>query len=315
MKQGVAQTADLDVGEGSGSDSGAGGTPAPATPRHGRSRRWLGITAVQLVLMLCAAVMLAPLVFTFFSSFKPLEELLSTTGGILPEQWTWSNYADAWTRGNFAIMFRNSIIITLGTVVLDVIASSMCGYVFARKKLRGQRLLESLFIATLFVGLTTAVLYPQFIIARALGMANMVGIIVVQFVGIMIVHIYLIKAYLKGQSVELEQAARVDGCGLFRVWWFIVFPLLRPILITTIILGFRASWNNFQVPLVFTLNEPQMQTVVIGVSALRFSGIGGVNATDILLAGANIALIPIIIVFLILQRYFVEGLTEGSLKG
>lgn len=275
----------------------------------------IGRIAIYVGLVVLAVVTVLPLGQTVLSSLKPLNELIGTTSTFFPKDWTWANYADAWSRGNFANYFLNSVIITGGVVVLDTLASSMCGYVLARKRLPGQRVLEGLFMFTLFIGLTTAVLFPQYEIARRLGLNNQVGIILVEYVGIMIIHVYLIRAFLAGLGTELEEAARIDGCGFFGTYWRISFPLLRPILATTVLLGFQASWNNFQVPLVFSLAARELRTVVIGVTALKYDAPDGLTAYDTLLAGVCIASIPVVVLFIWLQRFFIRGWTEGAVKG
>jgi ABC-type glycerol-3-phosphate transport system permease component len=262
-----------------------------------------------------AVVMLTPLAFGLLASVTPLRQILSSDPGLLPEGWQWSTYSDAWTRSNFARYFLNSVLVTTTVVVLDTFASSMTGYVLARKQLTGQRLLEATYMATLFVGLTTAMLYPQFRIAQSLGIANLLGMSFVEFAGIMIVHIYLVKAFVQGLGTEVEDAARVDGCGFFGTYWRIALPLMTPILATTVVLGFQASWNNYQVPLAFSLAEPDLRTLIVGVTALQYDAVEGIAAYNTVLAGANMALIPIVVVFVLLQRFFVRGWTEGAVKG
>ncbi|TDE14329.1 carbohydrate ABC transporter permease [Jiangella asiatica] len=292
--------------------------PPPAPPRRLRrlgAAAWLrrGLLAVLLVGL--AAFMLVPLVFGFFASVSPLRQIVSSDPGLLPDSWDWSNYTDAWTRANFARYFVNSVIVTFIVVVFDTLASSMTGYVLARKHLPGQRVLETVFMVTLFIGLTTAMLYPQYQIARSLGIANLLGVSMVEYAGIMIIHVYLIKAFVQGLGTEVEDAARVDGCGFFGTYRRIALPLMAPILITTIVLGFQASWNNYQVPLVFSLAEPDLRTLIVGVSALQYDAVEGMSAYNTVLAGASMALIPIVVVFIVLQRFFVRGWTEGAVKG
>jgi ABC-type glycerol-3-phosphate transport system permease component len=288
----------------------APGSPAPPARRRVRPTRVVLVVA----LVALAALMMTPLVFALLASLSPLDQLLSGRG-LLPERWEFSTYIDAWTRASFSRYFVNSVLVTGGVVVLDTIVSSMTAYVLARRRLRGQRALEAVYIATLFIGLTTAMLYPQYQIARSLGIANLLGMTFVELAGVMVVHIFLIKAFVEGMGTEMEDAARVDGCGFFGTYWRIVLPLLTPILATTVILGFQASWNNYQVPLTFSLAAPDLRTLVVGVSALQYDAADGIAAYNTVLAGANMALLPIIVVFVLLQRYFVQGWTEGAIKG
>lgn len=285
------------------------------TEKKSSRRRKLTRALLFAGLVLLAVVMMTPIAFSLLASVTPLEQLLSSSLQVIPETWQWSNYAEAWTRGNFGRYFVNSVIITAGVVLLDTVASSMTAYVLARRRMRGQRALEGLYMTTLFIGLTTAVLYPQYRIAQSLGLDNLMGMTLVELASVMVVHILLMKSYLQGQGEEIEDAARIDGCGFFGIYRRIVLPLMTPIIATTVILGFQASWNNYQVPLTFSLSAPELRTLVVGVNALQYDAVEGLANYNTVLAGANIALIPIIIVFVFLQRYFVRGWTEGAVKG
>lgn len=283
--------------------------------RWSQRRRTAGRALLIAGLVLLAIVMMAPLAFSLLASVTPLSQLLSSSVQPIPEEWQWRNYAEAWTRGNFSRYFVNSVLVTVGVVVLDTLASSMTAYVLARRRMRGQRSLETVYMVTLFIGMTTAVLYPQYQIAQGLGMDNLLGMTLVQLAGVMVIHILLMKGYLEGLGPELEDAARVDGCGFFGAYRRIVLPLMTPILATTVILGFQASWNNYQVPLTFSLSAPELRTLVVGVNALQYDAAEGLANYNTVLAGANIVLIPIVVVFIFLQRYFVQGWTEGAVKG
>lgn len=292
--------------------------PPPVVDRtvrvHLRRRRWVRKLPLYVVLIVLAAITLAPLAYGLSTSLKSVTEALTHAARLLPTHPTWGNFDDAWVRADFSTYLVNSVLVTGGVVVVDLVASSMLGYVLARNQLPGQRLIEAVLIGTLFVGVTTALLYPQYTIARSAGIANLAGMILVEYVGVTVVHTYLIKAFVQGISPEIEESARLDGCGLFRTWWHIALPLMRPMMATTIMLAVQASWNNYQVPLAFSLTTPRLRTLTVGVSALRYDATEGVAAYPTILAGAMIGLIPIALTFLFLQRYFVQGWTEGAIK-
>ncbi|HEX6447383.1 MAG TPA: carbohydrate ABC transporter permease [Streptosporangiales bacterium] len=280
--------------------------------RHNRFRvrRILLYAALTTIVV----VTLTPLVYAASTSLKPLSDALAHPAELIPHPWTWHNYHEAWIRGGFYSYTLNTFLVTAGLVLLDLVASSMLGYVLARKHLPGQRAVEAVLTGTLFVGITTAMLYPQYDLARRAGMANQLGMVFVEYVGIAVIHTYLIKAFVQGLPTEVEESARLDGCGLLRIWWHVALPLMRPILGTTVVLAFQASWNNYQVPLAFSLNAPSLRTLTVGVSALQYDAAQGISSTNIVLAGSLIAVVPIIVVFLFLQRNFVRGWTEGAIK-
>jgi len=279
-----------------------------------RLRRGVRVGLSYLVLGVAALLTLTPLLYAFFASFKTQKELLSTGSQLLPTEWTFENYEKVWAVGNFAQYFANSLFVALGVVILNVLGSAMLGYLLARKLVFGSRVIEIVFGAVLFLGVGTATLYPRFVIAQELGLDNLWGVILVEVSGIAVIHTFLVRAFAQTIPAEIEDAARVDGAGLWRTFWAIVFPLLRPIVVTILILSFQMAWNNFQIPFVFTLGDVAQRTLVVGVYALRATD-EGLQAYDLMLAGAMVIVIPIVVIFLFLQRYFIRGLVEGGVKG
>ncbi|GAA3637855.1 carbohydrate ABC transporter permease [Microbacterium awajiense] len=279
-----------------------------------RLRRAGRVTVSYVILIGAALLTLTPLAYAFFASFKSQRELLSSGSQLLPEQWTFENYERVWEVGDFAQYFANSVLVAVGVVILNVLGSAMLGYLLARRLVIGSRAIEITFGAVLFLGVGTATLYPRFIIAQQLGLDNLWGVILVEVSGIAVIHTFLVRAFAQTLPQEIEDAAKVDGAGLWRTFWGIVFPLLRPIVVTILILSFQMAWNNFQIPYVFTLGDAAQRTLVVGVYALRATD-EGLQAYDLMLAGAMVIVVPIVIIFLCLQRYFIRGLVEGGVKG
>ncbi|MFS0726730.1 carbohydrate ABC transporter permease [Paenibacillus sp. 1P07SE] len=287
---------------------------ASAAARRPRKRIKLTDIVLYAFLLVAAVATVLPILYAFFASFKPLNELLADGAKLLPTTWRWENYSDVWRLANFSRYFYNTIFITAFVVIFDIVFSSMFGYVLARKQLKGLNVMQAVMAATIFLGVGTITLYPKFIIALELEMLNLWGIIFVELAGIMVIHIFLIKAFCQSLSKEVYEAASIDGCGFFQTYTRIAFPMMRPILSTTAILAFQAAWNNFQIPYVFTMNNPDLRTLVVGVYALRSSS-EGASAWHLMMAGTMMSVIPIVIMFFFLQKYFMKGLTEGSVKG
>jgi ABC-type glycerol-3-phosphate transport system permease component len=273
----------------------------------GATFRYGGLTAIAILILL-------PLAFAFFGSFKSLKELLTEGSTLLPAEWHLTNYTEALTKARFGRYFINSLTVASIVVVFDVIAASMAGYALARLRVPGRRAIEGVLAASILLGFGTATLYPRLVIAQWFGIVNLLGIALVQLSGLMVVHVLIARAFCGSLPNELEEAARVDGCGPFKAFWYIMFPLMRPIAGTIGILAFQASWNGFQVPLVFTLFSPEMRTVTVGVYALG-AAVEGTREYGQLLAGAMIAILPLVLMFFILQPYLVRGLTQGAVKG
>lgn len=285
-----------------------------STRRRIRPSVLAGTAIINLVLLAIAVVTLVPLAYTLFSSFKPVDEIISSGARLLPEHWTIDNYVNALQKGNFGLYFVNSTIIAVAVTVLGAVSASVVGYLLARRLIPFGRTIQAVFAATLFIGLGTTTLYPRLVIAQHLGLSNLGGIILIELSTGLVVHTFLVTAYCQTLPVELEDAARVDGAGLARSFVFIVFPLLRPIVTTVALLSFQGAWNAFQVPYVFTLGAEQFRTVIVGLYALRSTESGG-QAYDLMLAGAMLVILPIVILFVIFQKYFIRGMNEGALKG
>ncbi|WP_329594509.1 carbohydrate ABC transporter permease [Streptomyces sp. NBC_01005] len=269
---------------------------------------------VYLFLTAVAIITLVPLVYAFFASFKPSAEILTSGSQLFPTTWTLDNYVRAWEMGGFSQYLLNSVVVAAGVVGIDIFASSMLGYLLARRAVPFHRAIFSVMSFTLFVGVGTATLYPRLEIAQILGVDNLLGVILVELSGIGIIHVFLIRAFCESLPIELEEAGRLDGLGLFGVYSRLALPLMRPILATTGVLAFQEAWNNFQIPYVFTISDQELRTLVVGVFALRSTS-EGTQAYDLMLAGAMLIVVPIVILFFAFQRFFIQGMTEGSVKG
>jgi multiple sugar transport system permease protein len=277
------------------------------------TRSTVGSAVRVLILGAVALLTLLPLAYALFASFKPIADLLTNGAKLIPSHWTWVNYAHVWSQADVARLVGNSLFVAATVIILDLITSPLVGYLLARKLLPLGRVTTGLLAGTLFIGVGTATLYPRYLIANWLGIGNLVGVALVELSGLTTVHAFLVRAYAQSIPIEIEDAARLDGCGLLASYRRVVFPLLRPIIATTVVLAFQAAWNNFQVAYVFTLGSPDMRTVVVGVYSLRESS-NGAQAFDLMLAGAAIVITPIIVLFAALQRLFIRGLTDGAIK-
>lgn len=268
------------------------------------------------ILMIMAVLLVAfPLVYAFFGSFKGTVEFLTGGGNILPKKtWRWQNYTDAWKTANFGVYTVNSLLFAALSVIGTLITTSMTGYVLSRSKMKIKNLLVGSFGVTLFV--TGAItLYPIFKLCHALGFtSNLWGMTIVQIAVNQPIFSILVLNYVDGISREIDDAARIDGCGFFRIYWNIMVPIIKPIIATVSILSFRAAWNNYMMPLVFTLTKPALRTLTVGVVALKDQG-EGISAWNLMIAGTVMSLVPMICVYLFLNRYFIAGITEGSVKG
>lgn len=274
-------------------------------------RRRLGSVLIYAFLIAVAVFALLPLLYAFFNSFKPLNELLMSGARLLPSEWRFRNYLEAWERANFSAYTLNTLYIAVGVVVLDVLATSMLGYVLARKRLPWGRAVEAMLAATIFLGLGTITLYPKTIIALELGLLNLNGIVLIQLSALTAVHTFLVRAYCQSIHPDIYDAATIDGAGFFGTYLRIALPLMTPILATTAILAFKLAWNGFQVPFVFTLSSPDLRTIPVGLFLLKDGAGSGLDQWHLLMAGTMIGILPIVLLFVLFQRAFIRNLGGG----
>ena len=250
-----------------------------------------------------------PFLWMVSAGFKSSNEIFSGLGRI-PNDPQPGNFSRAWTDANIGQYFLNTVIVTVGSIAIVLVTVSMMGYVLGRHQFPGKKLVIVLFAVTVFLpeGYT---IIPIFELVNRLGLANsLAGVTLAQAGGAHVVMVLLFAGYFAQLPNELEEAAVIDGAGFLRVFWEIMLPLAKPIVATTIILQFMHSWNAFLQPLVLTLARPDLRTLAVGIYAFQ-----GEFYTDWsgMAAAATISLAPIVIVFLFLQRYFVEGIA-GAVK-
>jgi raffinose/stachyose/melibiose transport system permease protein len=293
-------------------------TPSPADGYPvTASRWWRSLTRGARLRAIVTTAILLPIAFGWIypflwmvsAGFKTTNEIFSGLS-LLPADPQPQNFSRAWTDARIGEYFVNTLIVTVGSIAIVLVTVSMMGYVLGRYQFPGKKLIVVAFAVTVFLpeGYT---IIPIFELINRIGLGNsLAGVTLAQAGGAHVVMVLLFAGYFAQLPKELEEAAVVDGAGFLRVFWEIMLPLAKPIVATTIILQFMHSWNAFLQPLVLTLSRPDLRTLAVGIYAFR-----GQFFTDWsgMAAAATISLTPIVIVFLFLQRYFVEGIA-GAVK-
>lgn len=268
-----------------------------------------------MILLVLAGLAIFPLFYTFTASFKSNQELLVTGSTLLPKQFTLDNYKDAWVLADFKKYTWNSIYMTVLIMIGVLINSTMSGYVFARARFPGKRFLFSMFTATMFIGLGSITLFPLIQVAKFFHLnTSLFGVILIHIFGLHVVHLFIVRGYIQSIPREIDEAAKMDGCSFFRIFWSVILPLLKPVIATVGLLSFRDAWNDYLLPLVFTLPNPSNSPLTVGVVALRTTG-EAASSWNLMIAGTMMSIVPMLIVFLFLNRYFISGLTGGAVKG
>jgi multiple sugar transport system permease protein len=275
---------------------------------RGLRRRWV----LHLLLVLGAVAMAYPLLWMLGASFKPDVDIL-TRFAPWPSTWKFSNYSRGWSASSptFTRYFVNSFLISLLAVVGNVLACSMTAYAFARLRFRLRNLWFSIMLVSIMLP-AHALLIPQYYIYFRLGWVNTyLPLIVPKFLATDAFFIFLMVQFIRSLPRELDEAAAVDGCSKTRIFTTIIFPLLRPALVTTVIFTFIWTYNDFFSQLIY-LTSPNSETVPV---ALRtFIDATGQSSYGPLLAMSVLSLVPTFVVFLVSQKRIVEGVATSGLR-
>ncbi|HZE41459.1 MAG TPA: carbohydrate ABC transporter permease [Stackebrandtia sp.] len=258
-----------------------------------------------IVAYILALITVAPLLWMALSAFRPGAEVFSASW---PKHLTLDNFTFVLTEVPFFTYLGNSALVSVVVTVVSLFLHTMCGYALARMRFRGRGLFFGMVVSTLFVSLPV-ILVPLFMVTRALGMVDTYfGLIVPALFNAF--GIFLLRQFYLNIPSELEDAARLDGCGYLRMYWHLILPLSRPIMSSLAVLFFLANWNSFVWPLTVAQSE-NLRVVQVGISSL--SGQYGADYQYIL-AASVLAAIPTVIVFIFGQRRLVDSLKTTGLK-
>ena len=284
-----------------------------ARPVGDKGYRWRRRIAYVL-LVSYALLMFVPFAWSVLTSFKTLPD--SVSGAILPNPWTLAGWQFALTKLNPPIptMFLNSLVIAGAVTLTNLVLGSLAGYAFARLHFPGRELLFLVVLATLMMP-DQLRLVPVFLMLHSVGLTAGMG----QYLGVILISavagssIFLIRQYFLTIPRELEEAARIDGAGFVTTFVKVMLPLAGPALAAVAILTFQGTWNSFFWPLIL-LQNPDHYTLPIGLFSFRFAG-GMGNDWPPLMATVVMATIPILVLYIFFQRYFVEGIASTGIKG
>ncbi len=272
-------------------------------------RRLGSRSLIHIILIVNTVLVLYPMFMMGLSAFKSTREIFSNPFG-LPNTWSLENFAKVWAQTNFPLYFRNSVLVTGGSISIILVLGVMAAYGLARYKFRGNEFLYLFFLSGLMLPLRLAVI-PLFVQLRDMGLTN-------SHLGLMFIYgaqglpaaVFILTGFLKALPAEIEDAARIDGASEFRILWSIMLPLIRPALVIVAIYNLVPIWNDFFFPLVFIQSE-NLKTLPLGLTVFM-----GQYSTDwaVLFAGLTLAAVPVIIIYVIMSKQFIAGLTAGAVK-
>ncbi len=291
--------------------SGPSGDPGPKTGTEKTDpRRRIGRIALYAALTIFAIGLLTPFAWMVLSSLKSANEVFAVPIRWLPEAWVWQNYVDIWAKSDILTWIRNTLFLAVVVTFLQVLTGSFAAYGFARMRFRGRDALFLLYIGTIAVPWQSYMI-PQFILLSNFKVSNTLwAIILLQAFGAF--GVFLMKQFYETIPEELSEAARLDGLSEYAIWRKIMLPLSIPALASLTLLTFVNTWNDYLGPLIY-LRNPDLWTIQLGLKSF-VSNLYDTNYA-LLFAGLTISVIPIAIIFLLGQKYFVEGLATSGLKG
>lgn len=301
-------------------------TAAPAPAARGTTSRSARTRTTRVVLGLVLAVgaltMIVPFLWMIITSLKSPAELAAFPPSLIPDEWLWENYPEALRAAPFLTYFRNSLIISVGHTVITLIFGAMAGYSLARIPFRGREIVFMSFVAMLMIPTYTKIV-PQFLLVKFMpffggndafgqggtGWLNTWWALIIPG-GLSASAIFLFRQFYLSLPKELEEAARLDGLGELRIFAQIYTPLVKPALATVGLLTFQESWNNFLWPLLVTTRD-DLRVIQVGLAVFR--QLDG-TAWNYLMAGTTLATVPMVLLFLFCQKYFVQGFANAGIK-
>ena len=263
-----------------------------------------------LFIFIClAVVMLLPIVWMLLSSFKPDNEIIKYPPTLFPTAYTLKNFIKCTQRIDIWVYLKNSFIYSFGATIPSLLVNTMAGYAFARYNFKGKDIIFVIFLATMMIPFQV-IMIPSFLEVHALGMYdNYAGLIIPKIAAAY--WIFMMRSAFSGLPKELEEAARIDGLSEFGIYARIMIPLIKPALVTLIILSVNGNWNDLLWPLFITSNS-KMRTLSNGLAL--FVGARTIEY-GAAFAGAAISLVPMLVLYIFGQKYFVEGQATSGLKG
>ena len=278
--------------------------------RNRRVRARIGQVLAFALLSFVAFLFIAPFVWMLSTSLKPVQEIFEFNW--IPSELVWSNYKDALTSAPFDTYFKNSLIVTVGTTLGAVLSSSLVAYSFARLRWPGRDAWFLLVLGTMMLpGIVTMI--PQYILFAELGWVDTFRPLVVPaWLATDAFYVFLLRQFYRTIPMELSEAAKIDGASELRIWWQIVTPLARPALVAVTIFAFNGSWGDYMRPLIY-LHSESNYTLQLGLTTFQQAA-GGLPRWDWMMAASLVVMLPVVIVFFLGQKYFIEGITMTGIK-
>jgi multiple sugar transport system permease protein len=270
--------------------------------------RRLGITALHALMILIAGVTLAPLLWMVSASFMPTGQASTFPPPFFPKTFTFEHYLSLFTRQNLARYLFNSAFLAISITVLSLLINSMAGYAFAKYRFRGRDSLFKFLVASMVIPAQVTML-PLFLMLNKMGFINTyMGVIIPGLASVF--GIFLIRQFAMSVPDSLIEAARIDGASDLRIYWSLILPLCKPVLMTLAIFTFMGTWNDFLWPLI-VMTDDSMYTLPVALASLSLEH---VQDTELMMAGSVLTVAPVLLLFAAVQKYYISGIMAGAVK-
>jgi sn-glycerol 3-phosphate transport system permease protein len=275
------------------------------------TRKKTNLIVSEILLTVIAVVVMLPILLSFSMSFMTQSEVFSYPPKLFPSSFSFDNYVTALKRVKLDRLLLNSALIGLGVTIGKMITGTLAGYAFANFEFKGKKLLFGLLFITLFLPAETVMVLPLFMLMRDFGWVNTYWALIIPFTA-SATNAFLFRQHFMTIPRELEDASKIDGASPLQYFFKVLIPLSKPMLGGAALINFVYAWNMYLWPLIITMDD-RMKTVQIGVKMLMDSE--GLNNWGVIMAGTNLALIPTLIIFFLIQNLFVKSLVSSGLKG
>jgi len=276
---------------------------------HISKRKLLSAGVWYVIVILLALTVIFPFIWMISTSFKPLTEVFVYPPRLIPQNWVTTNYAEVWKQAPFAQYFLNSTIVALCVTIGQLVSCCLAAFAFARMRFKGKSIMFMIFMSTTFIS-TQVTLIPSYLIINKLGWMDSYSALIVPFLANAF-GVFMIRQSFMTIPHELEEAAKLDGCGRFRFLIQIMIPLTKPILASQGLFAFMGNWNSYLWPLIVT-NKDSMRTLQIGLR--YFIGSEGGTEWGVYMAAAVLVTLPIVLIYFLVQKTFVESMASSGLK-
>lgn len=277
-----------------------------------RNKKIVKSTLVKIFIFILVVVETYPIFWMLTAALKKPAEFVSKPAYALPDGFYFQNFVDAWTRGNMGLFFKNSVINTFVALIFIVIFSMTIGFAVTKMEWKFKNFFKQFFLLGIMVPVATA-LIPLFQIYNRMGLVNTRTALILTYIAFgLSLSVFLVTGYMRSLSDEIMEAAVIDGCGIYSLMWYIVVPLMKNAAVTVLVLQFFYKWNDLIFSMTF-INDTKLKTIQTGL--LYFQNEFGAKNWGAIFASVSMSVLPMLVLYMILNKTVIEGMTAGAVKG